>query len=130
MRVRNLSQVLIYKPVKIKNYGEYTTKWIYEGTAYLSIQQNLSELDRNGAGEIDYESKKLYTDLDLTIEKGYGISCDTTDGIRYNDEIILFDSKTIMLEGMETIDNPDYIISSKTRVGRSTVYVTKTNNGE
>lgn len=130
MRLKNLTQVLIYKPERENINGEYNTKWIYKGTAYLNKQQDLNELDRNSSGEIDYEIIKLHTDKIYNIKKGYGISFTTTDGIKKDNELVLYEENNIMLEDIETDDIPDYIVSSCPKIGKSMIYTCKTNNEE
>ena len=73
MRLKNLTQVWVCSPNRTNVDGEYVTIWIYKGTDYLNLQQDLNELDRNQAGEIDYSVVKGRTNKSTIIEKGDGI---------------------------------------------------------
>lgn len=115
MRIIDLKQVYIYEPEKQLISGEYTTNWIFKGTEWLNSQQDINELDRNSAGEIDYEKIKLRTDRDLNISKGDGISFDK----------LQVDSKNKVID-----DKPSYIVESMPTIGKTTVYSIITNNGE
>lgn len=130
MRLRNLVQVLVFTPNKINVKGEYTTKWIYKGTAHLNKQQDLNELDRNSAGEVDYEIIKLHTDTAQDIAKGDGISFIAKDGVRYNGDLILYNGEPVLFRGMEFSVPPDYIVKSKPTIGKSTIYTCYINNEE
>lgn len=130
MRLRNLTQVLIFKPTKKNVDGEYETKWTFCGSSYLNKQQNLNELDRNSAGEIDYESIKLYTDNIKKLKKGYGVSFIAGDGLKYQEEILKYHNESVLIEGMESLVPPDYIVESCVQVGKSIVFTCKLNNGE
>lgn len=74
MRIKNLSTMYIYKPDKKLIKGEYTTNWYYKGEEMINQQQDIDELNRNSAGEIDYEIVKLRIDRKVDIDKGDGIS--------------------------------------------------------
>lgn len=130
MRLRNLVQVLVFSPTEVNTKGEYSTKWTYKGTAHLNKQQDLNELDRNSAGEIDYEIIKLHTDTVQDIVKGDGISFIARDGIRYQGDLILYNGDPVLLRGMEFSVPPDYIVSDCPIIGKSRVYSCKKNNGE
>lgn len=115
MRLRNLVEMYIYTPVKTRANGEYTTSWIYKDSESLNRQQDIDELDRNSAGEIDYEIIKLRTDRVLNIDKG--------DGISFTKLNVDKDNKVI--EG-----KPSYIVENKPKIGKTTLYTLITNNGE
>lgn len=130
MRLRNLVQVLMFEATKENVLGEYNTRWIFRGSAYLNKQQNLNELDRNSAGEIDFENIKLYTDSAKKLKKGYGVSFIAGDGLKYQEEILKYHGETVLIEGMESLVPPDYIVDSCVKVGKSIVFTCKLNSGE
>lgn len=74
MLLRDLTLTYILRNTPINNYGEYTASWTSVGTAYLNIQQDLDELDRNPSGLTDYGIWKARTTTDYDIRKGDGIS--------------------------------------------------------
>jgi len=100
MKIINLTQIWICSPARTNNHGEYTTIWTYKGTEYLNLQQDLNELDRNSAGEIDYSIYKGRTDKSTTISKG--------DGIYFIDISAITNPK------------PDYIVKGVIVIGKST----------
>lgn len=73
MKVVNLTQIWVCSPNRTNVKGEFTTVWEYKGTEYLNLQQDLNELDRNTAGEIDYSIYRGRTDSTSIISKGDGI---------------------------------------------------------
>lgn len=104
--LNHLTTVYVFKPVKTKSVGEYSTKWnIQEQVEYLNVQQDFNELDRNSSGNIDYETIKLRTDRVLNIKKGDGISFSKTE-------------------------IPQYTVQACPKIGRSTVYTCNTYMGE
>lgn len=115
MRLRNLKELYIYSSDKKLINGEYQTKWIYKGNDYLNSQQDIDELDRNSAGEVDYEILKLRTDRVLNIDKGDGIS---------------FTKLEIDSNNMVINNKPSYIVENKPKIGKTTLYTLVTNNGE
>lgn len=130
MRLRNLVNVLVYTPKKTNEKGEYITKWTLKGITHLNRQQNLNELDRNSSGDVDYELIKLHADSPQDIVNGDGISFETTDGLKYEDELILHNDNTIVQIGTETDESPKYIVKASPKIGKSTVYTCKTNDGD
>ncbi len=72
-RLKGLTELLVYVPTKIKKNGEYDTIWNYKTTVYINLQQDINELDRNSAGDIDYDIQKGRTRKNLNLEKGDGI---------------------------------------------------------
>lgn len=100
MKIKDLTQIWVSSPVKTQSYGEYSTVWTYKTTEYLNIQQDLNELDRNSAGEIDYSIYKCRTDKTSSILKG--------DGIYFTDIHLLTNPK------------PDYIVKGIIKIGKST----------
>ena len=115
MRLRNLTKIYIYAPNKTRNSGEYTTSWIYKDSFDINKQQDLDELDRNSAGEIDYEIIKLRTDKVLNINKGDGVSFTELDK----------DENNVVISG-----KPSYLVENKPSIGKTTLYTLITNNGE
>lgn len=115
MRLRNLKEMYIYTPEKKRVSGEYQTTWYYKDTEMLNPQQDIDELDRNSAGEIDYEIIKLRTDRDLNISKGDGIS---------------FTKLEVDENKMVKSGQPSYLVENKPSIGKTTLYTLITNNGE
>lgn len=116
MKIKNLKKIYIYTPHKIRQTGEYITKWLYKGEDMLNPQQDIDELTRNSAGEIDYEIVKLRTDRDIDINKGDGISFSPLE---------VNDDKEVINGG-----KPEYIVENKPKIGKTTLYTLITNNGE
>lgn len=116
MRLKNLKPLYIYSPVKKRVSGEYETTWFYKGEEYLNPQQDLDELNRNSAGEIDYEIIKLRIDRDVNINKGDGIS---------------FEKLTIDETTKQVVNGkPSYIVENKPKIGKTTLFTLITNNGD
>ena len=113
-KLNKLTEVWVCTPVRENIDGEYTTVWnfkdISENGVYLNLQQDLNELDRNSAGDVDYDIQKARTTLNYNIEKGDGICL--TD-ISKSDSIV-----------------PDYIVTSMPTIGNTRVYTLKKYNGE
>lgn len=78
MLLRDLTLVYILRNTPVNNYGEYTPSWAKIGTAYLNIQQDLDELDRNPSGLTDYGIWKARTTTDYGIQKGDGLTLTDT----------------------------------------------------
>lgn len=116
MRIRNLSTMYIYKPYKKLIKGEYITNWIFKGEEMLNPQQDIDELNRNSAGEIDYEIVKLRIDREVDIDKGDGISFSPLE---------VDENKMVINDG-----KPDYLVENKPKIGKTTLYTLITNNGE
>lgn len=109
-RLKNLSEILVYTPQRVKIDGEYYTQWIYKDKVYLNLQQDISELDRNSAGDIDYNIQKGRTRKELNIIKGDGIYIvKIINGIKEKIEDV--NSK-----------NPEYILEKNPKIGRTITY--------
>lgn len=115
MKLVNLSKVYIYKSDKKLIKGEYTTNWIFKGEDYLNMQQDINELNRNSAGEIDYEIIKLRIDRNTIINKGDGISFEPLE----------IDKDNKVLKG-----KPSYIVENKPQIGKTLLYTLVINNGD
>ena len=115
MRIKNLTKFYIYQPIKQRVNGEYTTTWSFKGIEWLNQQQDIDELDRNSAGEIDYEIIKLRTDKVSIIEKGDGISFEELE----------LDEENHIING-----KPSYIVENKPTIGKTTLFTLITNNGD
>ena len=115
MRLKNLTKVYVYTPNKTRISGEYTTEWIYKDSFYINKQQDLDELDRNSAGEIDYEIIKLRIDKTLDISKGDGISFTELE----------IDENNKVIKG-----KPSYLVENKPSIGKTTLFTLITNSGE
>lgn len=113
MRLKNLVDVWVYSPKTTKKDGETRKKWAYKGKLKLNVQQDINELDRNSAGLIDYDKIKIRYDRDISIEKNDGVSLT---------EISIVDGYLI--------EPPQYIVKSKTKVGKGLTLVCEINHGE
>lgn len=113
MRLKNLIDVWVYSPKVVKTDGETSKKWAFKDKLRLNVQQDINELDRNTAGLIDYDKIKIRNDRDISIEKN--------DGISLNE---------IPIEDGYTLNSPQYIVISKTKVGKSVTCVCEINHGE
>ncbi len=116
MRIKNLSKMYIYKSEKILKKGEYITNWYYKDEEMLNSQQDIDELNRNSAGEIDYEIVKLRIDRKVDIDKGDGISFSPLE---------VDDNKKVIND-----KKPYYLVENKPQIGKTTLYTLITNNGE
>lgn len=114
MLLRDLSLVYLLRNTPTNNYGEYTAQWTENGTAYLNIQQDLDELDRNTAGLTDYGIWKARTTYDYDIRKGDGILLNAPV---YND-------------GSLSDIVPDYRVLDIQKIGKTTVYRLEAYNGD
>lgn len=104
MLLRDLVQVNVLRNTPTNNYGEYTANWTSNGTAYLNIQQDLDELDRNASGLTDYGIWKARTTYSYDIKKGDGIS-------------------------LNTGSIPEYRVLDIQKIGKTTVYRLEAYNG-
>lgn len=110
MLVKDLTKVWISEYEKVNNHGETKKMWKYKDIAYLNLQQDLNELDRNSAGEVDYSIENARTDMDYGIQKGNGIS----------------------LTDISKIDSfiPDYTVTDCPKIGNTTLYKLEKYNGD
>ena len=74
MLLRDLTKVYISKYEIVNDHGEKSKKWKYKDFAWLNLQQDVNELDRNPTGEVDYSIINARTNRNYDIEKGNGIS--------------------------------------------------------
>ena len=109
MLLKDLTKVWVSKYEKLNNHGEDDKKWKYKSIAYLNLQQDLNELDRNSAGEVDYSIENARTDMDYDIQKGNGIS----------------------LTDISKLDSfiPDYTVTDAPKIGNTTLYKLEKYNG-
>lgn len=110
MKLLNLTKVWVCRAERVNLNGEPFNIYHYKGIAYLSLQQDLNELDKNSAGIVDHETYKGRTD------KNYDII--NTDGICLTD---ISKSKNII---------PDYIVAKSPKIGRTTTYTLNKYNGD
>ena len=110
MLLKDLTKVWISEYGKVNDHGEDDKKWKYKDIAYLNLQQDLNELDRNSAGEVDYSIENARTDMEYDIKKGNGISL--TDISRLDSFI------------------PDYKVTDCPKIGRTTLYKLEKYNGD
>ena len=109
MLLKDLTKVWVSEYEKINNHGETKKVWKYKGIAYLNLQQDLNELDRNSAGEVDYSIANARIDIEYDIQKGNGISIS---------DISKLDSFV-----------PDYLVTDCPKIGNTTLYKLEKNNG-
>ena len=108
MLLKDLTQVWVSEYEVINNHGEKTKKWKFKSlntktkTAFFNMQNDINELDRNSAGEIDYSIENARTTMDYDIKKGNGISL--TD-----------------ISKSESF-KPDYIVTDNPKIGNTTLY--------
>lgn len=110
MLLKNLTKVWVSEYQKVNNHGEMKKVWKFKDVAYLNLQQDLNELDRNSAGEVDYSIENARTDMNYDIQKGNGISF--TD-----------------ISKLDTFV-PDYLITECPKIGKTTLYKLEKNNGD
>jgi len=110
MLLRDLKKVWISEYTELKEYGEPRKVWKYKGIAWLNLQQDVNELDRNSAGEIDYSILNARATQKYNIEKGNGISL---VDIKNKDNFI-----------------PDYEVSDSPQIGSTILFKLKQYNGE
>ena len=116
MLTKDLTKVWISEYETVNEHGEKRKIWKFKPMnekyvyAYLNLQQDVNELDRNSAGEVDYSIVNARTDRDYNIQKGNGIS----------------------LNDISNIDSfvPDYTVSDNPKIGNTTLYKLKQYNGE
>lgn len=115
MLLRDLTEVWVSEYEKVNNHGENAKRWKFKklktdtGTAFLNLQQDLNELDRNSSGEVDYSIENARTDTEYDIKKGNGIS----------------------LTDISKLDSfiPDYLVTDCPKIGNTTLYKLEKNNG-
>ena len=116
MIIRNLTEVWVSEYEEVNNHGERSKVWKFKElktgtkTAFLNLQQDINELDRNSAGEIDYSVVNVRTDREYNIQKGNGISLKDISNI--------------------TSFVPDYTVSDNPKIGNTILYKLKQYNGE
>lgn len=110
MLLKDLTKVWISEYEKINDHGETKKVWKYKGIAYLNLQQDISELDRNSAGEVDYSIENARTDMEYDIKKGNGIS----------------------ISDISKLDSfiPDYLVTDCPKIGKTTLYKLEKYNGD
>lgn len=110
MILKNLTKVWISEYIETNNHGEKEKTWKCKGTAYLNLQQDISELDRNSSGEVDYSIENARTDMSYDIKKGNGIS----------------------LTDISKLDSfiPEYKVTDNPKIGNTTLYKLEKYNGE
>lgn len=109
-RLKGLTELLVYTPTKIKEHGEYDTIWNYKTTVFINLQQDINELDRNSAGDIDYDIQKGRTRKNLNLVKGDGIYIvKVINGIK---------------EKIDDVNEkfPEYVVQECPQVGRTRTY--------
>lgn len=109
MLLKDLTKVWISEYEDINEHGEKDKKWKFKDVAYLNLQQDISELDRNSAGEVDYSIENARTDMEYDIKKGNGIS----------------------ISDISKLDTfiPDYLVTDCPKIGKTTLYKLEKNNG-
>ena len=107
MLLRDLTKVWISEYEILNDHGEKTKKWKFKNVAWLNLQQDINELDRNSAGEIDYS---IRTTMNYDIKKRNGISL--TD-ISKTEEFI-----------------PDYTVTDNPKIANTILYKLEKYNGK
>lgn len=102
MLLRDLTRVYVSRAEEINEHGEYTRTWSYISTAYLNLQQDINELDRNSAGETNYDIYKARTTNHYDIKNGDGISL---TNIRRENNF-----------------KPEYRVLDQSKIGATTIY--------
>lgn len=109
MLLRDLTKVYISKYEIVNDHGEKSKKWKYKDFAWLNLQQDVNELDRNPTGEVDYSIINARTNRNYDIEKGNGISLVDISKL---DKIV-----------------PEYTVSDNPKIGNTIVYKLRKYNG-
>lgn len=102
MLLRDLIKVYISEYEEIEDHGEPDKAWKYKGQAWLSMQQDVNELDKKSTGEVDYSIYKGRSTRNYDIQKG--------DGISFKD---ISKSKEFI---------PEYRVLDKNKIGSTYVY--------
>ena len=116
MLIKDLTEVWISYYEEIKEHGEKSKKWCFKPldtktkTAFLNMQHDVNELDRNSAGEVDYSIVNGRTTMNYDIQKGNGISL--TD-----------------ISNVEKF-KPDYTVTDNPKIGNTILYKLEQYNGE
>lgn len=110
MLLKDLTKVWVSEYEKINDHGETKKVWKFKDIAYLNLQQDLNELDRNSAGEVDYSIENARTDMNYDIQKGNGIS----------------------ISDISKLDSfiPDYTVTDCPKIGKTTLYKLEKYNGD
>lgn len=116
MLLKNLKEVWVSEYEVLNDHGEKKKIWKFKKlntnteTAYLNLQQDLNELDRNSSGEVDYSIENARTDMNYDIQKGNGIS----------------------LTDISKIDSfiPNYTVTDCPKIGNTTLYKLEKYNGD
>lgn len=110
MLLKDLTKVWVSEYEKVNDHGETKKVWKYKGIAHLNLQQDLNELDRNSAGEVDYSIENARTDMNYDIQKGNGIS----------------------ISDISNLDSfvPDYLVTDCPKIGKTTLYKLEKYNGD
>ena len=110
MLLKDLTKEWVSEYETVNNHGEKSKVWKYKNFAFLNLQQDLNELDRNSSGEVDYSIENARTDMDYDIQKGNGIS----------------------LTDISKLDSfiPDYLVTDCPKVGKTTLYKLEKYNGD
>ncbi len=116
MLLRDLKEVWVAYYEEVKEHGEKSKKWYYKPlntktkTAFLNLQHDVNELDRNSAGEVDYSIVNGRTTIDYDIQKGNGISLTDISNLKEF--------------------KPDYTVTDNPKIGNATLYKLEKYNGD
>lgn len=113
MKLKNLAKCYIYSPLKVKKDGDRLTSWKYKDTLELNVQQDISELDINEAGIIEYNRLKIRADYEVNLQKGDGISF-----------------KMLETKNNIAIESPKYKVIAMPKIGKLTTYTCEIYHGE
>lgn len=115
MLLKDLKEVWVSEYEIVNDHGEKKKTWKFKklktntGTAYLNLQNDLNELDRNSTGEVDYSIENARTDMEYDIKKGNGISISDISKL--------------------DIFVPDYLVTDCPKIGNTTLYKLEKYNG-
>lgn len=113
MKIKDLTKIYVYSPIYKKIDGETTKKWQYKDCYKVNVQQDISELDSNSAGVIDFDRIKIRIDYDIDIVKNDGISLEE-----------------LSIEDGFTTEAPKYKVISNPKIGKCTTYTCDVYYGE
>lgn len=119
MRLKDLTTIYVYESKKQNVFGETEIEWYFKGKTHLNKQQDISELDRNSAGEINYDIYKLRFDKEVIVQKE---NDDTFKTLEKNDGISFEELETD--ENGKLLNNltPAYIVNADSKIDNAVTY--------
>ncbi len=131
MLLKDLKKVYISRPERVNLFGEYEIRWILVAIAYLNLQQDVNELDRNSFGEVNYDIIKARTDKNYNIKNGYGISFKIDEKekaltVNEMNKILIKKLDILNVEYLTkdfiVVGKPEYRVLNQSIVGQSYLY--------